>query len=78
MSDEMNLHVVTSDGAAFDRALDGESFVIGRSSKADLTVPDRSMSRMHARIFRDDGTWHDDGRDAVGHSAVLHNGRRRA
>ena len=58
MSNEMNLHVVTSDGAAFDRALDGESFVIGRSSKADLTVPDRSMSRMHARIFRDDGTWH--------------------
>jgi serine phosphatase RsbU (regulator of sigma subunit)/pSer/pThr/pTyr-binding forkhead associated (FHA) protein len=54
----MNLHVVTTDGAPFDQALDGESFVIGRSSKADLTIPDRSMSRMHARLFLDGGVWH--------------------
>ena len=53
----LNLHVVTSDGAPFDHALDGESFVIGRSSKADLTIPDRSMSRMHARLFQDNGSW---------------------
>jgi serine phosphatase RsbU (regulator of sigma subunit)/pSer/pThr/pTyr-binding forkhead associated (FHA) protein len=54
----MTMHVVTTEGAPFDRALDGESFVIGRSSKADLTVPDRSMSRMHARLFLKDGAWH--------------------
>jgi serine phosphatase RsbU (regulator of sigma subunit)/pSer/pThr/pTyr-binding forkhead associated (FHA) protein len=53
----LSLHVVTSDGAPFDHALDGESFVIGRSSKADLTIPDRSMSRMHARLFQDNGSW---------------------
>jgi serine phosphatase RsbU (regulator of sigma subunit) len=54
----MSLHVVTTDGSPFDHALDGESFVIGRSSKADLTVPDRSMSRMHARLYLDGGSWH--------------------
>jgi sigma-B regulation protein RsbU (phosphoserine phosphatase) len=53
----MIVHVVTTDGSPFDHTLDGESFVIGRSSKADLTVPDRSMSRMHARLYLDNGTW---------------------
>jgi serine phosphatase RsbU (regulator of sigma subunit) len=53
----MSLHVVTTDGSPFDHALEGESFVIGRSSKADLTIPDRSMSRMHARLYRDQETW---------------------
>jgi sigma-B regulation protein RsbU (phosphoserine phosphatase) len=53
----MSLHVVTTEGSPFDHALEGESFVIGRSSKADLTIPDRSMSRMHARIYQDQGTW---------------------
>jgi serine phosphatase RsbU (regulator of sigma subunit) len=54
----MSLHVVTTDGSPFDHALEGESFVIGRSSKADLTIPDRSMSRMHARLYLDQGVWH--------------------
>ncbi len=53
----MCLHVVTTDGAPFDHALDGDSFVIGRSSKADLTIPDRSMSRMHARLYKNEGAW---------------------
>ncbi len=54
----MTLHVVPTDGAPFEHALDKESLVIGRSSKADLTIPDRSMSRMHARFFQIDGAWH--------------------
>lgn len=54
----MSVHVTPTDGSAFDQALDGDSFVIGRSSKADLTIPDRSMSRLHARIFLNDGVWH--------------------
>jgi sigma-B regulation protein RsbU (phosphoserine phosphatase) len=53
----MTLHVVTTDGSPFDHALQGESFVVGRSSKADLTIPDRSMSRMHARFYQDQGKW---------------------
>ncbi len=51
------LHIVPSDGPPFDHALGEESFVVGRSSKADLTIPDRSMSRMHARLFRNEGAW---------------------
>jgi serine phosphatase RsbU (regulator of sigma subunit)/pSer/pThr/pTyr-binding forkhead associated (FHA) protein len=54
----MSLHVVSTEGSPFDHTLDGESFVIGRSSKADLTIPDRSMSRMHARLYFDGGAWH--------------------
>ncbi|MBD3871891.1 MAG: FHA domain-containing protein [Acidobacteria bacterium] len=53
----MTLHVVTTDGSPFDHALEGESFVIGRSSKADMAIPDRSMSRMHARFYQDQGGW---------------------
>ncbi len=53
----MTLHVVTTDGSPFDHALEGENFVVGRSSKADLTIPDRSMSRMHARFYQDQGKW---------------------
>ena len=53
----MLLHVVPSEGSPFDHALEGETFVLGRSSKADLTVADRSMSRMHARLYRDQGGW---------------------
>ena len=47
-----------TDGSPFDRALSGETFVIGRSSKADLTIPDRSMSRMHTRLYLNEGAWH--------------------
>ncbi|MFV2072381.1 MAG: SpoIIE family protein phosphatase, partial [Thermoanaerobaculales bacterium] len=53
----MMLHVVPPDGSPFEHSLEGDTFVIGRSSKADLTVPDRSMSRMHVRLFRDQGAW---------------------
>jgi len=54
----MIVHVVPAEGPPFDHALDGDSFVIGRSSKAELTVADRSMSRLHARLFLKDGAWH--------------------
>ncbi len=54
----LSLHVMPTDGSPFDRALSGETFVIGRSSKADLTIADRSMSRMHTRLFLTEGAWH--------------------
>ncbi|HHQ49042.1 MAG TPA: FHA domain-containing protein, partial [Acidobacteria bacterium] len=34
-----------------------DAMVIGRASHSDITVPDRSLSRQHARIFRDDDGW---------------------
>lgn len=36
----------------FDREVDRDPFVIGRSSTADLSVSDRFMSRQHTRLFR--------------------------
>ncbi len=57
-SEPMIVHVAPADGSPFDHALDGDSVVIGRSSKAELTVADRSMSRLHARLFLQDGAWH--------------------
>src|SRR4029079_8832462 len=49
----LRLHVVPAQGAPFDPLLDGDSLVIGRSSTSDLPLPDRFLSRHHARIFRE-------------------------
>src|SRR4029079_8317270 len=48
----LRLHVVPAQGAPFDHLLDGDSLVIGRSSTSDLPLPDRFLSRHHARLFR--------------------------
>lgn len=44
-------------GEAYRRHFDGDAVVIGRSSKADLQIVDRFLSRMHARFFRESGEW---------------------
>jgi phosphoserine phosphatase RsbU/P len=49
----LRLHVVPPQGQPFDHLFHGESLVIGRSSTSDLPLPDRFLSRHHARIFRD-------------------------
>ncbi len=51
------LHVVPADGEPFDHALEGDSLIIGRSSRCDLAVPDRCLSRQHVRLFRTDNGW---------------------
>jgi serine phosphatase RsbU (regulator of sigma subunit) len=53
----LTLHVVPARGLPFEHQLDEESNVVGRSSKADLVVADRSLSRQHARLFVDGGSW---------------------
>ena len=53
----MQIRVALPDGSTTERSLDGTSFLIGRSSKADLVVLDRSMSREHARLVRDGEEW---------------------
>jgi sigma-B regulation protein RsbU (phosphoserine phosphatase) len=45
------------DGRAVERSFDGLSLVIGRSSRADLSIGDRALSREHARLFADAGSW---------------------
>jgi serine phosphatase RsbU (regulator of sigma subunit) len=48
----LRLHVVPAQGAPFDHELRADSLVIGRSSSADLALPDRFLSRHHARLYR--------------------------
>ena len=54
---ELVLHVRPRDGEAFRHELAGESAVLGRSSKADVVLADRYLSRQHARLFRREGSW---------------------
>ena len=51
------LHVRPRDGEPFRQELVGEALVLGRSSKADVVLADRYLSRQHARLFRREGSW---------------------
>ncbi len=53
----ISFHVVSTAGGVFERTLETESVVIGRSSSVDLSVPDPSMSRRHARLKRTGTEW---------------------
>lgn len=53
----LTLQVMLPDGRSVERRFDGESVVIGRSSKADLSIGDRALSREHARLVADEGAW---------------------
>lgn len=54
---KISLHVVPTTGVPFDYEPEGDVVVIGRSSDAEIAVPDRSMSRRHARLFLEGGGW---------------------
>lgn len=57
----VRLRVVPGRGDPFYRTVEGESLIIGRSSDADLEIPDRFLSRQHARMFhRGDSWWVED------------------
>jgi serine phosphatase RsbU (regulator of sigma subunit) len=51
------LHVEPPQGHPFDESLDQGDFVIGRSSRANVVIPDRSLSRQHARLRYQDEAW---------------------
>ena len=53
----LQLHVQPRDGAAFVHELSGEVAVLGRSSKADVVLADRYLSRQHARLVLREGSW---------------------
>ena len=53
----IRLHVIPADGSPFDVSTGLDVLVIGRSSKCDLSIPDRFLSRRHARLFRDGDAW---------------------
>lgn len=51
------IHIAPADGQPFEYEIDAETVVIGRSTKCDLTISDRSLSRKHARLFKSEETW---------------------
>ena len=51
------LHIIPAEGEPYEHKLEGESLVIGRSSRCDLAVSDRCLSRQHVRIFKSDDDW---------------------
>jgi len=55
LSKPIRLKVIPAQGSAFDFLFSGEQLLIGRSSTADLVIDDESLSRQHARLFREDG-----------------------
>ncbi len=53
----VKIQVVDGNGTASDQVFDTDSVLVGRSSRLDLTLPDRALSRQHARIYSSDGRW---------------------
>ena len=53
----ITLNVVPAHGPPFEYRPEGEEQVIGRSSKADLVIADRSLPRQHARLLHRDERW---------------------
>jgi serine phosphatase RsbU (regulator of sigma subunit) len=54
----VKLRVTPAEGKPFDHPVEANSLVIGRSTKCDVSIPDRFLSRRHARLFREgEDTW---------------------
>jgi len=51
------LQVEPPQGQPFEESLDQGDHVIGRSSRADVVIPDRSLSRQHARLRFQGDRW---------------------
>jgi serine phosphatase RsbU (regulator of sigma subunit) len=54
----LHLRLEPRDGEPFRHEVLTDAVVIGRSSKADVVLADRFLSRMHARLFRKDDAWY--------------------
>ena len=53
----LRLHVAPAQGDPFDYLVESEVVVIGRASDSDLVIPDRFLSRNHARLYREGDDW---------------------
>ena len=49
----LRLRVTPPIGEPFEHLCEADSIVVGRSSKADLVLSDRFLSRQHARFYRE-------------------------
>ena len=53
----IRLRVTPPIGEPFDHLCELDSLTVGRSSKADLVLSDRFLSRQHARFYREGDAW---------------------
>ena len=53
----LRLRVTPPIGEPFDHLCEADSLIVGRSSKADLVLSDRFLSRQHARFYREGDSW---------------------
>lgn len=53
----LRLRVTPPIGEPFDHLCEADSLTVGRSSKADLVLSDRFLSRQHARFYREGDAW---------------------
>lgn len=68
------LSVSPAEGASFDLDVDERELFIGRSTRCEITVPDRFLSRRHARLFPTDNGWRIE--DLGSRNGTYINGRR--
>jgi serine phosphatase RsbU (regulator of sigma subunit) len=69
----LRLRITPPIGEPFEHLCEGETLVVGRSSKADLVLSDRFLSRLHARFFLEKETWFVE--DLGSRNTTLLNGR---
>jgi serine phosphatase RsbU (regulator of sigma subunit) len=69
----LRLRITPPIGESFEHFCEGDSLVVGRSSKADLVLSDRFLSRLHARFFLEQETWYVE--DLGSRNTTLLNGR---
>src|SRR5512139_2241634 len=53
----IRLRVTPPIGEPFEHLCEADALVVGRSSKADLVLSDRFLSRQHARFYREGDDW---------------------
>jgi sigma-B regulation protein RsbU (phosphoserine phosphatase) len=69
----LRLRITPPIGESFEHLCEADALVVGRSSKADLVLSDRFLSRLHARFFREGETWYVE--DLGSRNTTLLNGR---
>lgn len=70
----LRLTVYPAEREPFDFTASGESLEIGRSTRCDIVIADRFLSRRHARIYRETGSWFVE--DLGSRNGTLVNGRK--
>ncbi len=53
----VRLHITPAEGEPFEYTVEGDELVVGRSTRCDLSLADRFLSRQHARLQRHGEEW---------------------